>query len=148
MRVIIQRVASANVSVNNECVSKIERGFLLLVGITHDDDEVTIKKVADKIANIRIFNDEDDKMNLSLNDIGGEILSVSQFTLYADIKKGRRPSFINAAKPEYAHQLYQKFNDELDKHGFKVVTGVFQTEMKVELVNDGPVTIIVDSSEL
>ncbi len=148
MRVVIQRVSKASVSVDDKIVSKINQGFLLLVGITHEDDENTVKKMADKIVHMRIFSDDEQKMNRCLKDIDGEILSVSQFTLYADCKKGRRPSFIDAASPEIAHELYLKFNESLRSFGLSVPTGVFQTTMQVELVNDGPVTIILDSSQL
>ncbi len=148
MKVVLQRVLSASVTVNNEVIGKIDQGFLLLVGITYDDSEMIVKKVADKIAGLRIFTDSEDKMNLSIKDIGGKILSISQFTLYADCKKGRRPSFDQAARPEIAEPLYELFNQELRNHELCVETGLFGADMKVELLNDGPVTIIIDSKEL
>lgn len=148
MKVIIQRVQQAQVSVDNQIISKINQGFLLLVGITHDDTKETIEKVSKKVTGLRIFDDENGKMNLSINDIEGEVLSVSQFTLYADIKKGRRPSFTDSAKPEFANELYQKFNGLLEKENLVVKQGIFQADMQIELINDGPVTIIVDSNDL
>lgn len=148
MKVVIQRVKEASVTVDNQLISKIDKGFLLLVGITHGDDEKALLKVADKVANLRIFTDENDKMNLSLKDVQGEVLSISQFTLYADCKKGRRPSFTNAAKPELANELYEKFNELLRGYDLTVKPGIFGADMKVSLLNDGPVTIILDSDEL
>lgn len=148
MKVVVQRVKHASVTVEGELISKIEKGFLLLVGITQTDTEAQAAKIADKVAHLRVFTDENDKMNLSLLDIGGEILSISQFTLYADCKKGRRPSFDKAARPEQANPLYEKFNEYLRGYGLHVGTGIFGADMKVDLLNDGPVTIILDSSEL
>lgn len=148
MRTVIQRVRQAYVTVNNETVGSIGYGYVLLTGFTHDDDEQTVREMARKIVELRICEDENQKMNLSLKDINGEILSISQFTLYADARKGRRPSFIDAARPEQATALYDLLNRELESYGFKVETGVFQADMKVSLVNDGPVTIILDSRDI
>lgn len=148
MRVVLQRVKYAQVKVNDACIGKIEKGFMLLVGITQDDTLETIQKVAKKCAGLRIFEDEEGKMNLSLEDVQGDILSISQFTLYADCKKGRRPSFVKVAKGEQANALYEAFNEELRNYGIHVETGEFGADMKVELLNDGPVTILLDSDEL
>lgn len=148
MRVVLQRVKYAQVKVNDACIGKIEKGFMLLVGITQDDTLETIQKVAKKCAGLRIFEDEEGKMNLSLEDVQGDILSISQFTLYADCKKGRRPSFVKAAKGEQSNALYEAFNEELRNYGIHVETGEFGADMKVELLNDGPVTILLDSDEL
>jgi len=145
VRAVIQRVKGAKVTVDNKVVGSINQGFVVLLGVTHEDSIEDIKYLAEKIVNLRIFEDEQGKLNLSLVDIQGEILSVSQFTLYADCRKGRRPSFTNAAPPEVANNLYLEFNDYLRELGIKVATGVFQAHMDVELVNDGPVTIILDS---
>lgn len=148
MRVVLQRVQYAQVCVDQECIGKIDKGFMLLVGITQDDTLETIQKVAKKCVGLRIFEDEEGKMNRSLEDVGGSILSISQFTLYADCKKGRRPSFVMAAKGEQANALYEAFNEELRNYGVHVETGKFGADMKVELLNDGPVTILLDSDEL
>ncbi len=144
MRVVIQRVNHAQVKIDDEIVGKIKRGFLLLVGIGQDDDEEVIAKAAQKIAKMRIFEDEEGKTNLSLADVKGQILSVSQFTLLADTKKGNRPSFVNAMRPPKADELWQDFNQELKQLGFHVETGHFGADMKVELENDGPFTIVLD----
>lgn len=148
MRVVIQRVKHASVTVEGALISEIKQGFLLLVGITHEDTPEIAAKVADKVAHLRVFTDDQDKMNLSLQDVQGETLSISQFTLYADCKKGRRPSFDRAGRPEMAKPLYEKFNELLEGYGITVKQGIFGADMKVELLNDGPVTIILDSSEL
>ncbi|WP_045522924.1 D-aminoacyl-tRNA deacylase [Neobacillus niacini] len=145
MRVVVQRSKNAKVTVNGEITGQISKGLVLLVGVTHHDKEEDAAFLADKIANLRIFEDEPGKMNLSLLDVGGEILSVSQFTLYGDCRKGRRPNFMEAARPEQANQLYEGFNDLLREKGIKVETGIFGAMMDVELINDGPVTLIVDS---
>lgn len=145
MRVVVQRSKNAKVTVNGEITGQISKGLVLLVGVTHHDKEEDAAFLADKIANLRIFEDEAGKMNLSLLDVGGEILSVSQFTLYGDCRKGRRPNFMEAARPEQANQLYEGFNDLLREKGIKVETGIFGAMMDVELINDGPVTLIVDS---
>ena len=148
MRVVLQRVKHASVTIDGQVHGSIQEGFLALVGITHDDTEEIVLKVAKKCSELRVFEDEDGKMNKGLKDIHGDILSISQFTLYADCKKGRRPSFVNAARPELANPLYEVFNNALRSYGFNVPTGVFGADMKVELLNDGPVTIILDSAEL
>lgn len=145
MRVVVQRSKQASVTVSGEVKGQIKSGLVLLVGVTHDDQEQDAAYLADKIANLRIFEDDDEKMNLSLLDVGGEILSVSQFTLYGDCRKGRRPSFIDAARPDYAVQIYETFNKLLREKGIHVETGVFGAMMEVNLINDGPVTLIVES---
>lgn len=145
MRVILQRSKRASVTVAGEVTGAIESGYVLLVGITHEDTEEDAKYVAKKVAEMRLFEDEEGKMNRSIFEAGGDILSISQFTLYGDIKKGRRPSFIAAARPETAEPLWQAFNDALRSHGLKVETGVFGAMMDVELINDGPVTMMVES---
>jgi D-aminoacyl-tRNA deacylase len=147
-RVVAQRVTSASVSVGGEVIGQIRRGLLLLVGIREGDDEDAIERVADKVAVMRIFGDADGKMNLSAADIGGSMLAVSQFTLYADLKKGRRPSFVRAAEPETGSRLYKHFIARLEGHGYKVERGSFGAHMLVSLENDGPVTIVLDSDEL
>ncbi|MFN3982997.1 MAG: D-aminoacyl-tRNA deacylase [Caldilinea sp.] len=148
MRAVIQRVSSARVLVNELVVGQIERGFLVLVGITHSDGEAEARTLARKIVWLRVFEDDGGKMNLSLADIGGAVLAVSQFTLYGDVRKGRRPSFIDAARPEQAEPLYQRFCQLLAAEGAAVAQGVFQAHMQIELVNDGPVTIWMDTKEL
>jgi D-aminoacyl-tRNA deacylase len=145
MRVVVQRSKNAQVTVNGEITGQISKGLVLLVGVTHQDTEEDAAFLADKIANLRIFEDNAGKMNLSLIDVGGEILSVSQFTLYGDCRKGRRPNFMEAARPEQANPLYERFNGLLREKGIKVETGIFGAMMDVELVNDGPVTLIVES---
>lgn len=144
MRVVVQRVSSAWVRVNGEVVGAIKKGCLLLVGFTHDDDDKAMVWMARKIAGLRIFEDADGLMNLSSGDVDGKLLVVSQFTLYADVHKGRRPAFVKAAKPELAEQLYDRFCDQLKGLGISVEKGVFGAKMEVELVNDGPVTIIIE----
>lgn len=148
MRVVIQRVLSAKVEVENHIVGEVKQGFLLLVGIHHEDNETIVAKMANKVINMRIFSDEAGKMNQSILAVGGEILSVSQFTLYADCKRGNRPGFSDAARQEQATFLYDKFNELLQSSVSKVATGVFGADMQVSLVNDGPVTILLDSKEL
>lgn len=145
MRVIVQKVKRGSVTVHGEVTGSIQQGYVLLVGFTHDDTIEDLTWMVDKVLHLRIFEDVEGKMNLSLLDVGGEILSVSQFTLYADSKKGRRPSFIDAARPEKAQPLYDRFNEMLREKGIKVGTGIFGAEMEVEIINDGPVTIILDS---
>ncbi|MGG3469298.1 D-aminoacyl-tRNA deacylase [Neobacillus pocheonensis] len=145
MRVVVQRSKAAKVTVNGEITGQITKGLVLLVGVTHDDKEEDAAYLADKIVNMRIFEDEAEKMNLSLLERGGEILSVSQFTLYGDCRKGRRPNFMGAARPEQAVELYETFNSMLRQKGITVETGVFGAMMDVELINDGPVTLIVES---
>ncbi len=145
MRVVIQRVNEASVSINNAIEGKINTGFMILLGIGHEDSNEDIEWLTQKIANLRVFSDEEGKMNLSILDIKGEILLISQFTLFASTKKGNRPSFIQSAKPEIAIPLYEKFIESLKGFGISVSTGIFSADMKVSLTNDGPVTIIIDS---
>lgn len=147
MKVVVQRAKRAKVIVENEVVGNIDHGLMLLVGVTHEDTVEDAAYLADKIANLRIFEDENDKMNLSLLDVKGGILSVSQFTLYGDCRKGRRPNFMSAAKPEHATVIYDSFNKELREKGITVETGTFGAMMEVDFVNDGPVTLIVESKE-
>ena len=141
MRVLLQRVARAEVRVGTRVTGRIDRGFLLLVGLTHGDDENALLWMADKVIGLRLFADADDKMNLALADVGGALLVVSQFTLYGDAAKGRRPSFVDAARPEVAIPLYERFVALLRERGVRVETGEFGAMMEVELVNDGPVTL-------
>lgn len=146
MRAVIQRVSRAEVRVDGEVTGRIGRGIVVLLGVGHDDTERDGDYLLDKIVGLRIFPDAEGKMNLSLEQIGGELLVVSQFTLYGDTRKGRRPSFINAAPPDLAVALYDRFVAAARARGITVGTGVFQAMMEVELVNDGPVTIVVESS--
>ena len=148
MKFVIQRVKNASVEVEGKTVGKINQGFLVLIGITHDDTKETADALIKKLINLRVFADEDYKMNLSIKDIKGELLLISQFTLYADCKKGNRPSFTNSAKFEIANELYNYIVDECKKTDIKVQTGAFGADMKVNLLNDGPVTIILDSNEI
>lgn len=149
MRVIIQRCSRAEVRINDKTVGKIQKGFVLLVGITHNDTEKEVELLAKKVSGMRIFEDENGKMNLALADVDGAVLSISQFTLYGDAKKGNRPSFIQAARPEIAEPLYNQFNKILrEQHNLTVETGEFGTDMKVDFINDGPVTIILDTAEM
>lgn len=146
MKVVIQRVAEASVTVDHTIVAEIQKGLLVLLGIEDADNQEDIDWLAGKTANLRIFGDENDVMNLSVKEINGEIIVVSQFTLHALTKKGNRPSYIKASKPEIAIPLYEKFVQQLEKElGKKVQTGVFGADMKVSLLNDGPVTIVIDS---
>lgn len=145
MRVVLQRVAHASVTVEEKVIGKIQRGFLLLVGVTHDDAMEDMEYLVRKIVQMRIFEDEEGKLNRSIQDIGGEILSVSQFTLYADTKKGNRPSFSKAAPGDVALEMFEQFNGLLRDTGIPVETGQFGADMKVDLLNDGPVTILLDS---
>ncbi len=144
MRVVIQRVNHAQVDIDGKTVGKIGKGFLLLVGIKNGDELPVIEKAADKIAKMRIFEDEEGKTNLSLKDVNGEILSVSQFTLMANTKKGNRPSFVDAMRPPRSKELWEDFNQELENDGFHVETGEFGADMQVSLENDGPFTIVLD----
>lgn len=144
MKIILQKVKKASVSVDNKVVGCIDKGYCLLVGVHKESTEEDAKYLAKKIAQARLFEDENDKINLSLKDVGGSILSVSQFTLYADTKKGNRPSFTSAAGAEKANELYEKFNEFLREEGVTVETGIFQTMMEVNIVNDGPVTIVYE----
>lgn len=148
MKVLLQRSKNSKVIIDNEVNGEIKKGLVLLVGFTHDDNETIIDKMIDKIINLRIFEDEKGLMNLSLLDINGEILSISQFTLYADATSGRRPSFVNSMKKEIASELYDLFNKKLKEKNIKVETGIFGADMKVEIYNDGPVTIMLDSKEI
>ena len=145
MRVVLQRSKAAKVVVAGDIVGEIERGLVLLVGVTHGDTAEDAMYLAEKIVNLRIFEDENGKMNHSLLDVGGSILSVSQFTLYGDCRKGRRPNFMDAARPEEANILYEQFNDELRKRGVHTETGQFGAMMDVQFTNDGPVTLILES---
>ena len=145
MRVVLQRVSHASVTVEEKVIGQIQRGFLLLVGVTHDDAIEDMEYLVRKIVQMRIFEDEEGKLNRSIQDIGGEILSVSQFTLYADTKKGNRPSFSKAAPGDFAIEMFEQFNGLLRDTGIPVETGQFGADMKVELLNDGPVTILLDS---
>lgn len=145
MRVVLQRSKAAKVTVDGKVTGEIPKGYVLLVGITHTDTKEDVDFVANKVVNLRLWEDENGKMNHSILEAGGDILSVSQFTLYADTKKGRRPSFIDAARPEQAEPLWLYFNERLKAEGLHVETGIFGAMMNVDLVNDGPVTIIVES---
>ena len=144
MKIILQKVKKASVSVENKVVGSIDKGYCLLVGVHKESTEEDAKYLVKKVAQARLFEDENDKINLSLKDVGGSILSVSQFTLYADTKKGNRPSFTSAAGAEKANQLYEKFNEFLREEGVTVETGIFQTMMEVNIVNDGPITIVYE----
>ncbi|QTH44045.1 D-tyrosyl-tRNA(Tyr) deacylase [Cohnella sp. LGH] len=145
MKVVLQRVSEAKVTVENEVVGAIGKGLMLLVGVGQEDTEQDLIWMADKLAGLRIFEDDGGKMNLSIEDVGGDVLSVSQFTLYGDCRKGRRPNFMGAARPELAEALYDKFNGLLRARGLRVETGRFGAMMDVSLVNDGPVTLILES---
>ena len=147
MRVIIQRSLQSNVKVDGKIVGEIEKGLVILVGFTYDDTIEVIKKMVDKIIHLRIFDDDNGVMNRSLLDVGGEVLSVSQFTLYADTKKGRRPSYMKALRGEEAIHLYDQFNLQLKDHNINVSTGIFGADMKVSITNDGPITIALESEE-
>ena len=147
MRCVVQRVKEASVTVAGEVVGKIGAGYMVLIGVSVEDTEKDVRYMADKVPNLRIFEDAEDKMNLSLKDVGGEILAVSQFTLYGDARGGRRPSFIAAARPEAANELYEQLVASWREQGIHVETGRFRTHMEVGLVNDGPVTILLDSTK-
>lgn len=148
MRAVVQRVARGSVSVEGQIVGEIGKGYVVLLGVAADDTEADASYLVDKVINLRIFPDNEGKMNLSLLDVGGSILVVSQFTLLGDCRNGRRPSFIQAARPEKANELYNFFVQSLKAKGVNVATGQFQTEMLVEIINDGPVTILLDSKKL
>ena len=147
MRAVVQRVSGASVRVDGETVGAIDRGLLVLLGVGQDDSERDAEYLAEKIAGLRIFEDENERMNLSVQDVGGAVLAVSQFTLYGDVRKGKRPSFDAAARPERAKELYEYFVAQARGRGIRCETGMFQAMMQVELVNEGPVTILADSGK-
>ena len=144
MKLVIQRVKNAKVEVDKKVVGKIEKGFLVLIGITHDDTEKEADYLAKKLCNMRIFEDENEKMNLALKDVDGQLLIISQFTLYANCESGNRPSFTEAAKPEMAEKLYDYFCKKCEEYNIHVEKGIFGADMKVSLLNDGPVTIVIE----
>lgn len=144
MRLVVQRVKNAKVDVNEKTVGAIDKGFLVLLGVTHTDTKETADYLVKKLCNLRVFEDENGKMNLGLKDINGKLLIVSQFTLYADCTSGNRPSFVNAAKPDMANELYEYFCEKCKDNGIEVQRGIFGADMKVSLLNDGPVTIILE----
>ena len=149
MKLVVQRVSKASVEVNKNIIGKIDKGFLVFLGITHADNEKVADYLVNKLMNLRVFEDENEKMNLSLKDINGQLLIISQFTLYADTKKsGNRPSFTEAAKPEYANKLYEYFISKCQEKGIYTQTGEFGADMKVELLNDGPVTIMLEKENM
>ena len=146
MRAVVQRVSSSKVTVDGEVTGEINKGLLVLLGVTHEDTSKDVDYIIDKVLNLRIFEDENEKMNLSLKDVGGELLVVSQFTLYGDCRKGRRPSFSSAARPEVATKLYEEFIEKARKEGIVTKTGQCGAHMMVDLTNDGPVTILLESN--
>ncbi|BFL72476.1 MULTISPECIES: D-aminoacyl-tRNA deacylase [Anaerococcus] len=148
MRAVIQKVTKSNVVVDNEEISNIDQGLLVLLAVKENDDKDDLAYIKKKIEKLRIFEDNEGKMNLSIEEVGGEILLVSQFTLYGDVRKGNRPSFIDSAKPDKANEFYEILKEELIADGFSVKTGKFQTHMEVSLTNDGPCTIILDSERI
>lgn len=148
MRVVLTTVLNASVTIDNKVYSQIDRGFCLLVGFTHSDDQKLVGRMIDKILSLRVFADERGLTNLSIYDVKGQIMSVSQFTLYADTSGGRRPSFVNAMKPDQARELYAYFNQQLENKFGPIATGIFGADMKVSSVNDGPFTVLLDSEEL
>ena len=145
MRCVVQRVSRASVTVEGKTTGEVEKGYMVLVGVEQGDGEADMRYCAEKVAGLRVFEDGEGKMNLSVKDVGGAVLAVSQFTLLGDARHGRRPSFSNAARPQEANALYEDFCQALRAQGIRVETGVFQTHMEVSLVNDGPVTILLDS---
>ena len=145
MKIVLQRVSESNVKVDNEIVGKIEKGLTLLIGVDEADEKEDADWLVKKVLDVRVFSDEDGKMNHSVKEINGEILCISQFTLISDYKKGNRPSYIKAAKPDKAIPLFEYFKDELKKSGLKIESGIFGADMKVSLINDGPVTLVFDS---
>jgi len=148
MRAVVQRVSRAEVRVDGKVVGKIGKGILVLLGVGQDDNDQDLQWMADKVVNLRIFEDENEKMNLSVLDVGGQVLVVSQFTLYGDCRKGKRPSYSSAASPADAERMYNEFVKTIEsRYGIKVETGVFQAMMEVDLVNDGPVTLLLDSKK-
>jgi len=148
MKVVLQRVTHSSVEINGKMNGQIQNGFMALVGFCSDDNEKIIDKMIDKIIHLRVFEDENGKMNRSLLDVNGSLLSISQFTLYADCRKGRRPGFTHAAKPDIAIPLYEYFNKAIKEKNIHIETGIFGADMKVSLLNDGPITIILDSAEI
>ena len=148
MKIVLQRVKEASVTIDGEIHGAIGKGYMILVGFNEEDNHEIIDRLVEKVIRLRVFEDENQKMNRSLLDVEGSILSISQFTLYADCRKGRRPSFINAAKPDISSPLYDYFNECLRNQGIRVETGIFGADMKCALINDGPVTIVLDSDEL
>ena len=146
MKLVVQRVKNAKVEVDGKIVGSIDKGFLVLLGVTHTDNEQIADYLVKKLCNLRVFKDDNDKMNLSIKDINGKLLIVSQFTLYADCNKGNRPAFVNAAKPEIANKLYEYFCNKCKENGIEVQKGIFGANMQVSLLNDGPVTIILEKS--
>ncbi|MDU2565611.1 MAG: D-aminoacyl-tRNA deacylase [Anaerococcus sp.] len=148
MRAVIQKVTKSNVVVDNEEISNIDQGLLVLLAVKENDDKDDLAYIKKKIEKLRIFEDNEGKLNLSIEEVGGEILLVSQFTLYGDVRKGNRPSFIDSAKPDKANEFYELLKEELIADGFSVKTGKFQTHMEVSLTNDGPCTIILDSERI
>ncbi|WP_164668510.1 D-aminoacyl-tRNA deacylase [Virgibacillus doumboii] len=147
MKAVIQRANSSSVSVEGEIVGEIDHGFVILLGVTHDDTEEDALYLVNKLVHLRIFEDENEKMNLSLKDVSGKVLSISQFTLFADTRKGRRPNFLEAAKPDHADKMYRHFNQLIEEQDVRVETGKFGEMMNVQLTNQGPVTIILDSKD-
>ena len=148
MRCVVQRVSESSVSVNNETVGSVGKGLMVLIGVSVDDTDADLKYMAEKVPNLRIFDDENGVMNKSVLDVGGSILAVSQFTLYGDARGGRRPSYIRAAKPEEANAMYRRLVEAWRQKGLHVETGIFRADMQVSLVNDGPVTILLDSEKV
>jgi D-tyrosyl-tRNA(Tyr) deacylase len=148
MRCVVQRVSEASVAVNGETVGAVGPGLMVLIGVSTEDTDTDLKYMTEKVPNLRIFDDENGVMNRSVLDVGGEILAVSQFTLYGDARGGRRPSYIRAAKPEEANAMYERLVEAWRAKGIHVETGIFRTDMKVSLVNDGPVTILLDSEKV
>ena len=148
MKVVIQKVKYASCKVNGEITGSIDRGYMILLGVCEGDDQRVIDRMAKKVVDLRIFEDSEGKMNLDIRQAGGDILSIPQFTLYANCRKGKRPSFVKAARPEISKPVYEKFNQALAELGMKVETGIFGADMKVELLNDGPCTIVMDSDEI
>jgi D-tyrosyl-tRNA(Tyr) deacylase len=147
MRALIQRAKDASVTIDAEKTGSIKNGLVVLLGVTHEDTKKDVAYIVNKVVHLRIFEDKNEKMNLSLKDVEGSILSISQFTLYADTRKGRRPSFVKAAAPDHANALYEEFNSQLKDHDIHVETGKFGAMMDVRLTNAGPVTIMIDSNE-
>lgn len=147
MRAVVQRVKEASVTVDNQIVGKISKGLLVFLGVGEGDNETDLTYLVDKTLGLRIFQDENDKMNLSVEDINGEILVISQFTLFGDVRKGKRPSFIKSAHPEIGNKFYEEFITKINKSGIKVESGEFGAHMDIDLINDGPVTILIDSKK-